>query len=95
MCACVVCRGIVEIVFSTLMSQIVHVVSIDDVPKILVSVMFQSNDVNGAQNSEFLVCVMSRQQAEREVKKDTARTLLRHMRRSTVLVDESYCQIRI
>lgn len=34
--------------------QIVHVVSIDDVPIIFKSTSFQSNDVNGAQKSEFL-----------------------------------------
>ena len=32
--------------------HIVHVVSILDVPTMLGSVSFQSNDVNGAQNSE-------------------------------------------
>jgi len=40
--------------FSTSMSQMVHVVSIDAVPTMLSSVRFQSNDVSGAQYSEFL-----------------------------------------
>lgn len=38
------------------MSQIVHVVSMLDVPKRFGSVSFQSNDVSGAQNSLFLFC---------------------------------------
>ena len=36
--------------------HIVQVVSILDAPSILGSVSFQSNDVKGAQNSEFLLC---------------------------------------
>mmetsp|Transcript_8022 Transcript_8022/g.26464 ORF Transcript_8022/g.26464 Transcript_8022/m.26464 type:complete len:205 (-) Transcript_8022:227-841(-) len=36
-------------------SQTVHVVSMDDVPTLLTFVSFQSNEVNGAQNSEFLL----------------------------------------
>ena len=35
--------------------HIVHVVSILEAPKILGSVSFQSNEVSGAQNSEFLL----------------------------------------
>ena len=40
----------------TWMSQIVTVVSIDDVAMRVGSITFQSNDVNGAQNSELLFC---------------------------------------
>jgi len=38
------------------MSQMVHVVSILDVPSLLGSVSFQSKAVKGAQNSLFLFC---------------------------------------
>jgi hypothetical protein len=38
----------------TSMFQIVQVVSIDEVPSIEGSVSFQSKEVSGAQNSEFL-----------------------------------------
>lgn len=38
------------------MSQIVQVVSMLDVPSLLGSVSFQSNDVKGAQYSLFLFC---------------------------------------
>src|SRR3989338_6073890 len=37
------------------MSQMVHVVSMLDVPSMFVSTWLQSNDVSGAQNSEFLL----------------------------------------
>ena len=37
------------------MSQMVHVVSIEDVPIMFGSVSFQSNEVRGAQNSVFLL----------------------------------------
>ena len=40
----------------TSMSQIVHVVSMLDVPRRFKSVSFQSKDVKGALNSLFLVC---------------------------------------
>lgn len=40
----------------TLMSQMVHVVSMLDVPMMLVSAVFQSNDVSGAQYSLVLFC---------------------------------------
>ncbi len=42
------------------MSQMVQVVSMLDVPSRFGSVSFQSNDVNGAQNSLFLFCVAIR-----------------------------------
>ena len=38
------------------MSQMVHVVSMLDVPRRFGSVSFQSKDVSGAQNSLFLFC---------------------------------------
>ncbi len=38
------------------MSQMVHVVSMLDVPSLLGSVSFQSKAVRGAQNSLFLFC---------------------------------------
>ena len=38
-------------------SQMVHVVSIDDVPIRFGSISFQSKDVSGAQKSEDLFCV--------------------------------------
>ena len=41
---------------STSMSQMVHVVSMLDVPSLFGSVSFQSNEVKGAQNSLFLFC---------------------------------------
>ena len=37
--------------------HIVHVVSILDVPRRFGSTSFQSNDVSGAQKSEFLFCI--------------------------------------
>ena len=40
----------------TSMSQMVHVVSMLEVPSLLGSVSFQSKDVSGAQNSLFLFC---------------------------------------
>jgi hypothetical protein len=43
-------------VSGTVMSQIVHVVSILDVPTIVGSDSFQSKEVNGAQNSECRFC---------------------------------------
>lgn len=39
------------------MSQMVHVVSMLDVPSLFGSVSFQSKDVKGAQNSLFLFCI--------------------------------------
>ena len=45
------------IVSLTCSSQIVQVVSMLEVLRILVSVSFQSNDVNGAQYPELLFCV--------------------------------------
>ena len=42
------------------MSQMVQVVSMLEVPRRFGSVSFQSNDVNGAQNSLFLFCVTAR-----------------------------------
>jgi len=44
----------------TSMSQMVQVVSMLDVPSRFGSVSFQSNDVNGAQNSLFLFCNTAR-----------------------------------
>ena len=44
--------------------QMVHVVSMLDVPNKLGSTSFQSNDVNGAQKSEFLFCKIKQQHDE-------------------------------
>jgi hypothetical protein len=46
--------------------QMVHVVSMLDVPTIDGSVSFQSNDVSGAQNSLFLFCVCWTSQATQQ-----------------------------
>eukprot|EP00966_Prymnesium_polylepis_P075971 1761267-Prymnesium_polylepis.1 len=43
------------------MSQMVQVVSIEQVPMMFGSCSFQSNDVSGAQNSVFLFCARARQ----------------------------------
>ena len=49
------------------MSQMVQVVSMEEVPKRLGSVSFQSKDVRGAQNSVFLFCMAAlRQEQARE-----------------------------
>jgi hypothetical protein len=47
-------------------SQMMHVVSMDEVPMMFTSCSFQSNDVSGAQNSVFLFCDSSRARAHRE-----------------------------
>ena len=47
----------------TSMSQMVHVVSMEEVPSRFGSVSFQSNDVSGAQNSLFLFCSAARTRA--------------------------------
>ena len=49
------------IVSLTCSSQIVQVVSMLEVLRILVSVSFQSNDVNGAQYSKLLFCNNNKQ----------------------------------
>ena len=43
------------------MSQMVQVVSMDEVPMMLGSVSFQSKEVSGAQNSVFLFCADRRE----------------------------------
>ncbi len=52
----------------TVMSQMVHVVSMLDVPIIVGSVSFQSNDVNGAQYSLPLFCDDSSEHGRRKIK---------------------------
>ena len=51
----------------TSISQMVHVVSMLDVPKRLGSVSFQSKDVSGAQNSLFLFCTCHKQRVIKTV----------------------------
>ena len=50
------------------MSQMVQVVSMDEVPIIDGSVSFQSKDVSGEQNSVFLFCAGARAYRERAVR---------------------------
>ena len=46
---------IINVLLLTSSPHIVHVVSILEAPKMFGSVSFQSNEVSGAQNSEFLL----------------------------------------
>ena len=48
---------LVQLECQTSMSQMVHVVSMLEVPSRFGSVSFQSKDVRGAQNSLFLFCM--------------------------------------
>ena len=63
------------------MSQMVQVVSMEDVPKRLGSVSFQSKEVSGAQNSVFLFCMPQLPSAARP---HAGLRPLPHVRRSTL-----------